>query len=63
MDIFLWIALAMVIVVGWIVLGGASSSTARYYAKFVSFGLASMVFATAPIPVMLKRPKDSDNAL
>ncbi|XP_072398013.1 1-acyl-sn-glycerol-3-phosphate acyltransferase alpha-like [Diabrotica undecimpunctata] len=39
------------------------SSVARYVLKFVCFGVLSMIFACAPIPLMLLNPRDSKNAL
>ncbi|KAJ3640669.1 hypothetical protein Zmor_027216 [Zophobas morio] len=39
------------------------SPIARYYLKYLWFGAASGVFASAPIPLMLLRPRDSRNAL
>ncbi|GJQ72965.1 hypothetical protein Trydic_g1605 [Trypoxylus dichotomus] len=53
----------MVVVIGWVVLGAATSPTVRYYLKFFTFGIASVFCATSPIPFMLRRPKDSKNAL
>ncbi|KRT82047.1 hypothetical protein AMK59_3328, partial [Oryctes borbonicus] len=63
MGVFFWAVLVMVVVVGWLVLGGATSSTARYYLKFAIFGVGSLFSATSPIPLMLRQPKDSKNAL
>ncbi|XP_053600959.1 putative 1-acyl-sn-glycerol-3-phosphate acyltransferase acl-2 [Plodia interpunctella] len=39
------------------------SSIARYYIKFTLFVVLSLVFATAPIPLMLSKPFDPKNAL
>lgn len=40
-----------------------TSAKARYYFKFIYFILASLIGATLPIPLMLLKPRDSDNAL
>lgn len=39
------------------------NSVARYILKFTIFGLSSIIFACAPIPLMLLKPRDSKNAL
>lgn len=39
------------------------SSVARYWIKFLVFGLVSSLSACGPIPIMLLRPRDSRNAL
>ncbi|XP_013195392.1 1-acyl-sn-glycerol-3-phosphate acyltransferase alpha [Amyelois transitella] len=39
------------------------SSIARYYIKFTLFVVLSLVFATAPVPLMLLKPFDPKNAL
>ncbi|KAJ8921855.1 hypothetical protein NQ315_008487 [Exocentrus adspersus] len=39
------------------------SSVARYWIKFLVFGLVSVFSSCAPIPIMLLRPRDSRNAL
>ncbi|XP_045505589.1 1-acyl-sn-glycerol-3-phosphate acyltransferase alpha-like [Colias croceus] len=39
------------------------SSIARYYIKFTLFAVLSLIFATAPLPLMLFRPFDPKNAL
>ncbi|KAJ2946501.1 hypothetical protein O0L34_g12549 [Tuta absoluta] len=39
------------------------SSIARYYVKFTLFIVLSLIFATAPLPLMLFRPFDPKNAL
>ncbi|XP_059049283.1 1-acyl-sn-glycerol-3-phosphate acyltransferase alpha [Achroia grisella] len=39
------------------------SSIARYYIKFILFVVMSMIFATAPVPLMLLKPFDPRNAL
>lgn len=39
------------------------SSIARYYIKFTLFIVLSLIFATAPMPLMLLRPFDPKNAL
>ncbi|CAG9858459.1 unnamed protein product [Phyllotreta striolata] len=39
------------------------SSVARYVLKFLLFAVLSMIFACAPIPIMLLNPRDSKNAL
>ncbi|GBP76938.1 hypothetical protein EVAR_53820_1 [Eumeta japonica] len=39
------------------------SSAARYYIKFTCFIVASLIFATAPLPLMLFKPRDPRNAL
>ncbi|XP_050665444.1 1-acyl-sn-glycerol-3-phosphate acyltransferase alpha-like [Leptidea sinapis] len=39
------------------------SSIARYYIKFTLFVVLSLIFATAPLPLMLFRPFDPRNAL
>ncbi|XP_022910082.1 1-acyl-sn-glycerol-3-phosphate acyltransferase beta [Onthophagus taurus] len=59
MGYWLWI---IMVIIFWIVLW-KTSSVARYYFKFSIFALASVVFATTPIPFMLLKPKDSKNAL
>ncbi|XP_018320801.2 1-acyl-sn-glycerol-3-phosphate acyltransferase alpha isoform X2 [Agrilus planipennis] len=40
-----------------------NSLTAQYYLKFTLFILISLVAASLPIPLMLRRPRDSRNAL
>ncbi|XP_047514245.1 1-acyl-sn-glycerol-3-phosphate acyltransferase alpha [Pieris napi] len=39
------------------------SSTVRYYVKFTLFVVLSLIFATAPLPLMLFKPFDPKNAL
>ncbi|KAI5642519.1 acyltransferase domain-containing protein [Phthorimaea operculella] len=39
------------------------SSMARYYVKFTIFVVLSLIFATAPLPLMLLKPFDPRNAL
>ncbi|XP_072936229.1 putative 1-acyl-sn-glycerol-3-phosphate acyltransferase acl-2 [Epargyreus clarus] len=39
------------------------SSIARYYIKFTLFIVLSLIFASAPLPLMLLRPFDPKNAL
>uniref|UniRef100_V5G2U3 1-acyl-sn-glycerol-3-phosphate acyltransferase n=1 Tax=Anoplophora glabripennis TaxID=217634 RepID=V5G2U3_ANOGL len=39
------------------------SSVARYWIKFLVFGLTSLFSACGPIPIMLLKPRDSRNAL
>ncbi|XP_049887206.1 1-acyl-sn-glycerol-3-phosphate acyltransferase alpha isoform X2 [Pectinophora gossypiella] len=39
------------------------SSITRYYVKFTLFVVLSLIFATAPIPLMLIKPFDPKNAL
>lgn len=39
------------------------SSAARYYIKFTLFMVLSLIFATAPLPLMCFRPRDPRNAL
>ncbi|XP_056637166.1 1-acyl-sn-glycerol-3-phosphate acyltransferase alpha-like [Diorhabda sublineata] len=39
------------------------NSVARCVLKFTFFGITSMIFACAPIPLMLLKPRDSKNAL
>ncbi|XP_026323352.1 1-acyl-sn-glycerol-3-phosphate acyltransferase alpha-like [Hyposmocoma kahamanoa] len=39
------------------------SSIARYYIKFTLFVILSLIFATAPLPLMLLKPFDPRNAL
>lgn len=40
-----------------------ASKKARYYLKFTYFIFVSLLGATIPIPLMLLKPRDSDNAL
>ncbi|XP_044261934.1 putative 1-acyl-sn-glycerol-3-phosphate acyltransferase acl-2 isoform X2 [Tribolium madens] len=40
-----------------------TSSVARYYLKFIFFGISSCLLASAPIPLMLRRPRDPRNGL
>lgn len=35
----------------------------RYYMKMTIYAVISVIFATAPIPIMLLKPRDSKNAL
>ncbi|RZC39267.1 1-acyl-sn-glycerol-3-phosphate acyltransferase acl-2, partial [Asbolus verrucosus] len=39
------------------------SALARYYLKYMYFGIISCIMASAPIPLMLLKPRDSRNAL
>lgn len=39
------------------------SSVARYYLKYIFFGISSCFLASAPIPLMLLKPRDPRNAL
>lgn len=50
--------LLLILVILW-----KTSSVARLYLKFTIFAITSMVSATAPIPLMLLRPRDWRNAL
>lgn len=39
------------------------SCIARFYLKMLLFTVMSLIFATAPIPVMILNPRNSKNAL
>lgn len=39
------------------------SHRVQYYVKMITFIMGSFVFAVAPIPLMLPRPRDYRNAL
>lgn len=63
MGPLLWIVLAIALLLLTATILWKTSHFAKLFLKFTIFAIASMVSATAPIPLMLLRPRDSRNAL